>query len=281
MIHICSRTLVDGAGGDETSLRVFTELVGQLEAQEAIALERLHVAELEGELKRVRLESHGWKAEAATAAEELQTLRLQLAASTRIRHAVPHPPPSASDGAAGGCSTSSAADGEPSSTERMEGSVGATPSLPELSAAALAASMKGAVQVSPSSARRLIEAVQAEKLVHEHVPAELRMAVQAQQRSLQAALALLAQDIYSNEARFVSELIQNADDCCFRTTGHRSFALVLDATTLRTHVNELGFTPRDVLALCDVGASTKAGVADLIGQKGIGFKVRLPRGRAG
>ena len=116
LIHICSRTLVDGAGGDETSLRVFTELVGQLEAQEAIALERLHVAELEGELKRVRLESHGWKAEAATAAEELQTLRLQLAASTRIRHAVPHPPPSASDGAAGGCSTSSAADGEPSST---------------------------------------------------------------------------------------------------------------------------------------------------------------------
>jgi hypothetical protein len=50
------------------------------------------------------------------------------------------------------------------------------------------------------------------------------------------------------------------------------FALFIGGATLWTHWNEAGFTPRDVVALCDVGASTKLDRAQAIGQKGVGWK---------
>jgi HSP90 family molecular chaperone len=50
-----------------------------------------------------------------------------------------------------------------------------------------------------------------EKLVHQSVPHEMRGAVQALAATLNHAIELLAKDIYSNDARFLSELLQNAE----------------------------------------------------------------------
>ena len=67
---------------------------------------------------------------------------------------------------------------------------------------------------------------------------------------------------------------QNADDASYTAEVQPTFALFLDsrARTLWSHANERGFTPKDVVAISNVGASSKKGRADQIGQKGVGWK---------
>lgn len=86
----------------------------------------------------------------------------------------------------------------------------------------------------------------------------------------------LAKEVYSSKARFVFELLQNADDnsytqaiagnqdpyVSFRIYPHR---IVLEC-------NEDGFTPENLRAICSVGRSSKKGAQGYIGEKGIGFK---------
>jgi hypothetical protein len=95
----------------------------------------------------------------------------------------------------------------------------------------------------------------------------------------------------------VAELIQNADDNTYLASAVPTLSIRSDATCITTINNEVvcclshrclshrltiyvrmrpqvGFSPSDLTALCNVGCSSKSGEKGKIGKKGIGFKVR-------
>ena len=82
--------------------------------------------------------------------------------------------------------------------------------------------------------------------------------------------------MYTSNARFVFELLQNADDNTYDTAQaarqdpYVSFNLYHDK--LVVDCNEDGFTPANLRAICDVGSSSKSCSQGYIGEKGIGFK---------
>ena len=93
-------------------------------------------------------------------------------------------------------------------------------------------------------------------------------------------LQRLSKELYSKDTHFVLELIQNADDNSYHkllllATAETVPALkfVVGSSSVSVLNNELGFSEKNVRAICDVGKSTK-GVhrSGYIGQKGIGFK---------
>ena len=99
--------------------------------------------------------------------------------------------------------------------------------------------------------------------------------------SLNNALELLAEGLYSKDPHFIFELIQNAEDNSYHECSPSlSFWLTkIDPTgsqesdgALIIHNNEIGFTPENVDALCAVGKTTKQKAQGYIGEKGIGFK---------
>lgn len=87
---------------------------------------------------------------------------------------------------------------------------------------------------------------------------------------LAEAVEALAIDIYSENKRFIYELIQNADD-----------AAVVDQSELRIEINSgyvvlshngKPFDERDLRGLCGIGRGTKRDDEAKTGYKGIGFK---------
>lgn len=99
--------------------------------------------------------------------------------------------------------------------------------------------------------------------------------------------AYVENDSYIND-RFMYELIQNVDDCKYASVSDCKLKIKFDFEndTLKLAYNELGFRPKDVIAISDIGNSTKnhhksldqkeSGLEDAdlieIGEKGIGFK---------
>ncbi|GMF65006.1 unnamed protein product [Phytophthora lilii] len=96
-----------------------------------------------------------------------------------------------------------------------------------------------------------------------------------QQQRLERALKRLSDELYSESTHFVLELLQNADDNAYDDTvvPLGDFTLTADKEII-FYNNEQGFSPANIQAICDVGASTKASVDSeaSIGKKGIGFK---------
>lgn len=99
--------------------------------------------------------------------------------------------------------------------------------------------------------------------------------------SLNNALELLADGLYSRDPHFIFELIQNAEDNSYdEPSPSLSFRLTkIDPTgsegsdgALIIQNNETGFTDRNVSVICKVGATTKQKAQGYIGEKGIGFK---------
>ncbi|KAK4209476.1 hypothetical protein QBC37DRAFT_391255 [Rhypophila decipiens] len=90
------------------------------------------------------------------------------------------------------------------------------------------------------------------------------------------SIKTLAQNIYGSDARFVFELLQNADDNRFtraQANGNLPFiSFQVYPNRIIVECNEDGFTGNDLLAICSVGESTKSGSHGYIGAKGIGFK---------
>ncbi|CAH0058483.1 unnamed protein product [Clonostachys solani] len=86
----------------------------------------------------------------------------------------------------------------------------------------------------------------------------------------------LAKHIYGSGARFVFELLQNADDNSFeqatRNGDTPSISFKVHPDRIIVECNEDGFNERDLGAICSVGQSSKAGSYGYIGAKGIGFK---------
>ncbi|KAJ5655957.1 hypothetical protein N7507_007907 [Penicillium longicatenatum] len=86
----------------------------------------------------------------------------------------------------------------------------------------------------------------------------------------------VAKDLYDADARFIFELIQNADDNEYNTANHRKqvkflhFRLFHDRILVES--NEDGFTEQDLRAICSIHQSTKRQAGGYVGHKGIGFK---------
>lgn len=91
-------------------------------------------------------------------------------------------------------------------------------------------------------------------------------------------LARLSKELYSKDTHFVLELVQNADDNSYPPHLHSyrpvpSLKFILTSKCITVLNNEMGFSARNIQAICDVGRSTKDPCrAGYIGQKGIGFK---------
>ena len=80
----------------------------------------------------------------------------------------------------------------------------------------------------------------------------------------------LATDIYSEDKRFIYELIQNADDAALDEDSDLSID-ILDNYVVISH-NGAPFNSRDIRGLCSIGLGTKTNDATKTGYKGIGFK---------
>lgn len=92
----------------------------------------------------------------------------------------------------------------------------------------------------------------------------------------------LAQGLYTRNAHFIFELIQNAEDNHYDRTIEPSLAFRLlrsDPTktpgadgALVVENNEVGFSEENIEAICAIGKSTKRNHDGYVGEKGIGFK---------
>lgn len=86
----------------------------------------------------------------------------------------------------------------------------------------------------------------------------------------------VAKDLYDADARFIFELIQNADDNKYSTADHRNQLRFLHFTLYHDRImvesNEDGFSEQDLRAICSIHQSTKREAGGYIGHKGIGFK---------
>ncbi|KAL2075234.1 hypothetical protein VTL71DRAFT_177 [Oculimacula yallundae] len=92
---------------------------------------------------------------------------------------------------------------------------------------------------------------------------------------LENALTTLSDQLYQSSTHFLLEIIQNADDNTYADGVHPSLHFTYKKGGLRIDCNEVGFSPRNVEALCRVGQGTKKGEAKAkgyVGEKGIGFK---------
>lgn len=86
----------------------------------------------------------------------------------------------------------------------------------------------------------------------------------------------VAKDLYDTDARFIFELIQNADDNKYDIAdreGQRKFLhFTLHADRMLVESNEDGFSEQDLRAICSIHQSTKRQAGGYVGHKGIGFK---------
>ncbi|XP_053402751.1 uncharacterized protein LOC123550539 [Mercenaria mercenaria] len=113
-----------------------------------------------------------------------------------------------------------------------------------------------------------------------HLSEDGQRLMRVQQERLGRSLDRLSKDLYSKDTHFVLELVQNADDNSYHdsllnntTDECPSVKFVIEHDGIYVLNNELGFTEKDIRALCDVGRSTKGKHKfGYIGQKGIGFK---------
>ncbi len=80
----------------------------------------------------------------------------------------------------------------------------------------------------------------------------------------------LATDIYSEDKRFIYELIQNADDAALDEKTELSIQILKNYVII-SH-NGAPFNSRDIRGLCSIGLGTKTNDATKTGYKGIGFK---------
>ncbi|KUJ23971.1 uncharacterized protein LY89DRAFT_744561 [Mollisia scopiformis] len=126
-----------------------------------------------------------------------------------------------------------------------------------------------AQSISPSDAEAHIAKIRHDKGLSENNPPGHNVA------DLENALTTLSEQLYQSSTHFLLELIQNADDNSYDSKVLPSVQFTYENGGLRVDCNEVGFSPRNVEALCRVGQSTKKGgdnATRYVGEKGIGFK---------
>ncbi|KAK5657900.1 hypothetical protein OQA88_2449 [Cercophora sp. LCS_1] len=91
-----------------------------------------------------------------------------------------------------------------------------------------------------------------------------------------SSVMTLAKNLYSQDVRFIFELLQNADDNFFQRARGRGEDPYLVFRVYHDRIvvdcNEDGFQEANLRAICNVGQSSKVGRQGYIGEKGIGFK---------
>ncbi|OJZ91020.1 hypothetical protein ASPFODRAFT_57246 [Aspergillus luchuensis CBS 106.47] len=105
---------------------------------------------------------------------------------------------------------------------------------------------------------------------------EVEEAMLKKDEMIGSSVLTLAKDVYNSSARFVFELLQNADDNSYSKAKSRSEAPYVSYRVYPRQIvfecNEDGFTPEDLIAICNIGKSSKTSVQGEIGEKDIGFK---------
>lgn len=122
--------------------------------------------------------------------------------------------------------------------------------------------------------REVIERIRTENylLDIEEESDRVRRGAKSLREKLNRSLDLLSEGLYSKKSHFILELIQNADDNEYGKGVVPKLTFKLATGRLVLLNNEIGFSERNVQALCDVGKSSKANKSGYIGEKGIGFK---------
>lgn len=94
--------------------------------------------------------------------------------------------------------------------------------------------------------------------------------------TLASLLSVGADGLYTNELRFLFELIQNVDDCDYEDNKNCELSIHFDFNegTITLEYNEIGFSPENVFAITGIAEAAKNISPDRIeiGEKGIGFK---------
>ncbi|OCL02139.1 hypothetical protein AOQ84DRAFT_424260 [Glonium stellatum] len=134
-------------------------------------------------------------------------------------------------------------------------------------------------------ARKLVESIAKDhgylsEDVLSRMPDDVRLQVEEamlkKDEMIGSSVMTLAKNLYSSSARFVFELLQNADDNHYtKARAHGAVPFVSFRVYTRRIVlecNEDGFTRENLIAICNVGKSSKTGAQGYIGEKGIGFK---------
>lgn len=102
---------------------------------------------------------------------------------------------------------------------------------------------------------------------------EVRSSLQNLRAGLMRSIQRLAAELYAGNVHFVLELVQNADDNSYAPGVVPTLRILARPEKIIFENNEIGFSERNVLAICSMGESTKkASDAGYIGNKGIGFK---------
>ncbi|RYP79682.1 hypothetical protein DL769_002822 [Monosporascus sp. CRB-8-3] len=140
-------------------------------------------------------------------------------------------------------------------------------------------------QMSRAQARDLVSQIVKENgfvrqssldTMSQEVRREVEEALLIKDKKIGASVLTLAKNLYTSNARFVFELLQNADDNQYHTAkedGDAPFVCFkVYPDKIVVDCNEDGFTERNLRAICDVGNSSKTGSQGYIGEKGIGFK---------
>lgn len=96
----------------------------------------------------------------------------------------------------------------------------------------------------------------------------------ALKKEISSCLLTLSNELYNKDMHFVLELIQNADDNLYQLSENEPFIqFIIENNSITLLNNEVGFSPKNIEAICAIGASTKGKHQHgYIGRKGIGFK---------
>ncbi|XRM42034.1 hypothetical protein ABZX51_005272 [Aspergillus tubingensis] len=113
-------------------------------------------------------------------------------------------------------------------------------------------------------------------LMSDEVRRQVEEAMLRKDEMIGSSVVTLSKNLYNSSARFVFELVQNADDNHYTTARGRGTVPLLAFHVYPRRIvvdcNEDGFTHENLVAICDVGRSSKTGAQGYIGEKGIGFK---------
>ncbi|KAL4899989.1 hypothetical protein BDW74DRAFT_171075 [Aspergillus multicolor] len=105
---------------------------------------------------------------------------------------------------------------------------------------------------------------------------EVEEALLRKDEMIGSSVITLAKNLYTSSARFVFELLQNADDNSYTIAKSASAMPFVSFRVYSSRIvlecNEDGFTHENLVAICNVGQSSKTGAEGYIGEKGIGFK---------
>ncbi|CAO2655016.1 Nn.00g117490.m01.CDS01 [Neocucurbitaria sp. VM-36] len=90
--------------------------------------------------------------------------------------------------------------------------------------------------------------------------------------NLAQALKAISKDLYTSQARFMMEVIQNADDNKYSDGETPTVCITVFPEHVKVECNEKGFSRENIQALCRTARSSKPPGQGYTGEKGIGFK---------